>query len=70
MFVKSAYFNNKKDVNCEEYEDEKVEQQTLDNEKILLRKLKHEIRKLIEEVLGKYLAQKADEAVKGMMDRK
>ena len=29
-----------------------------------------EIRKLIEEVLGKYLAQKADEAVKGMMDRK
>lgn len=70
VFVKSAYFNNKKDVNCEEYEDEKVEQQTLDNEKILLRKLKHEIRKLIEEVLGKYLAQKADEAVKGMMDRK
>lgn len=70
VFVKSAYFNNKKDVNCEEYEDEKVEQQTLDNEKILLRKLKHEIRKLIEEVLGKYLAEKADEAVKGMMDRK
>ena len=34
VFVKSAYFNNKKDVNCEEYEDEKVEQQTLDNEKI------------------------------------
>ena len=42
-----------------EYEDEKVEQQTLDNEKILLRKLKHEIRKLIEEVLGKIFSPKS-----------
>ena len=66
VFVKSAFFDDKENV-IDDHEDAQINLFEPEDEKKILKKLHKEIQKLIEEKMGIYLSNKAEQAVEAMI---
>lgn len=66
VFVKSAFFDDKENV-IDDHEDVQINLFEPEDEKKILKKLHKEIQKLIEEKMGIYLSNKAEQAVEAMI---